>query len=72
VGVALRLSGAAQPGEVLVDEATYGAAGAELDKEMVFTSREVALRNHEAVAAYRAQPQRAGLRVIARRPSKAR
>lgn len=69
---AARLSGAAQAGEVLVDEATYGAASAELDKEMVFTSREVALRNHEAVAVYRVQPQRAGLRMIVRRASKAR
>ncbi len=67
VEVAVRLSAAAQPGEVLVDEATYGAASAELDKELVFTSRDVALRNHEAVAAYRVQAQRAGLRVIARR-----
>lgn len=67
INMAGRLSMAAQQGELLVDEATYAPTSSELEGQVVFTSRELTLRNREQVAAYRAQRTRAGLRIVPQR-----
>jgi class 3 adenylate cyclase len=67
IGMAGRLGMAAQQGEVLVDEATYGPTNAEFEGQVRFTSRELTIKNRETVAAYRAQRTRAGLRIVPQR-----
>jgi class 3 adenylate cyclase len=67
IQMAGRLSMTAQQGEILIDEATYRPASAELEGRVVFTSRELTLKNREPVAAYRAQRIRAGLQIVPQR-----
>jgi adenylate cyclase len=67
IEMAGRLSMAAQQGEVLIDEATYGPASSELEGYVLFTSRELTLKNRQQVAAYRVQRTRAGLQIVPQR-----
>jgi adenylate cyclase len=67
IEIAGRLSLAAQQGEILIDEATYGPANLALEGQVVFTSRELSFKNREHLTAYRAQRPRAGLRVVPQR-----
>lgn len=61
---AARLCQAAAPAECLIDEVTYAAGASGLDKEAIFTSREVALRPRESVSGYRVQRRRAALCLV--------
>lgn len=67
IEMAGRLSMAAQQGEILIDEATYGPVSSELEGRVVFTSRELAWKNRQQVAAYRVQRTRAGLQIVRHR-----
>lgn len=67
IQMAGRLSMAAQQGEILIDEATYGPTSSELEGQVVFTSRELTSKSREHVAAYRAQRTRAGLQIVPQR-----
>ena len=53
--------------EILIDEATYAPTSSELEGQVVFTSRELTLKNREQLAAYRAQRTRAGLQIVPQR-----
>jgi class 3 adenylate cyclase/YHS domain-containing protein len=61
-----RLCQSARAADVLIDEETYAAARRSLEREVVFTSREVSRRGRDALTAYKAQLRRAGLRVVSR------
>lgn len=71
VGEAIEMAGhlgiAAPRGEILIDESTYRPASTALDGQVVFTSRELTLKNRKQIAAYRAQRTRAGLRIVPQR-----
>lgn len=67
IGMAGRLSMAAQQGETLLDEATYGPSNSALEGQVVFTSRELTMKTREHVGAYRAQRTRAGLQIVPQR-----
>jgi class 3 adenylate cyclase/YHS domain-containing protein len=67
IDIAGCLSVAAQQGEILIDEATYGPVSSELEGQVVFTSRELAWKNRRQVAAYRVQRSRAGLQIVPQR-----
>ncbi len=63
---ATRLCQAARAADVLIDEEAYAGARRNLERTVVFTSREVSLRGRDALTAYKAQLRRAGLRVVSR------
>ncbi len=63
-----RLCAAARGGETLIDEATYASAATRLDGELSFSARPLGGRARASRGgAYRAQPRRAALRVVAPR-----
>ena len=64
---AARLCQAARAADVLIDEETFTACRRPLEREVVFTSREIASRSREVVTAYKAQLRKAGLRVVSQR-----
>ncbi len=68
VRAASRLCVGARLAESLLDEATYSAVCGPLDREVVFTSREVALKARDSVSGYHVQSRRAGLHVVPPRP----
>jgi class 3 adenylate cyclase len=63
---ATRLCQGARAADVLVDEETYAGARRTLERDVVFTSREVSQRGRDALTAYKAQLRKAGLRVVSR------
>jgi class 3 adenylate cyclase len=65
VETAARLSGAAQRGEVLIDDSTFAAVGEVLDEEIRFVSREL---GRGQLAAHRASVRRTWLQAITARP----
>lgn len=65
---AMRLCQNARASEVLIDEETYMGARRVLEREVVFTSREVSTRGRDALTSYKAQLRKAGLRVVTRTP----
>lgn len=64
---ATRLCQNARPADVLIDEETFTAARRQLERDVVFASREIAPRGREALGAYKAQLRKAGLRMVSRR-----
>ena len=61
---ASRLCQGARVADVLIDEATYDTARRQLERDVVFESRELSGRDKGIVTAYRARLRRAGLRVV--------
>jgi class 3 adenylate cyclase/YHS domain-containing protein len=68
VKAATRLCAGARLAESLLDEATYSAVCGPLDREVVFTSREVSSKSRDSLSGYRVQSRRAGLHVVPPRP----
>lgn len=64
---ASRLCQGGRAADVLLDEETFSACRRALEREVVFTSREVGVRGRDAVTAYKAQLRKAGLRVVSHR-----
>ncbi len=64
---AARLSQGARAAEVWIDEETYTGCRRSLEREVVFTSREISVRGRDAVTAYKAQLRKAGLRMVSQR-----
>lgn len=61
-----RLCQGARVADILIDEMTYATSRRALERDVSFTSCEVTARSREIVPAYRAQMQRAGLRVVSK------
>jgi class 3 adenylate cyclase/YHS domain-containing protein len=68
VNRAAHLCGAAQHGEILVDQESYARSATALEREALFTSTERDLKGLDAVAVYRCQARRAALRAVAPGP----
>lgn len=64
---ATRLCQEARAADVLIDEDTFAAAQRQLERDVMFTSREISSRGRDALAAYKAQLRKAGLRIVAQR-----
>lgn len=66
---AMRLCQHARASDVLVDEETYLGVRRALEKETVFTSRELSVRGRDALTAFKVQLRKAGLTVVGRTPA---
>jgi class 3 adenylate cyclase/YHS domain-containing protein len=65
---ATRLCQNGRPADVLLDDETFIGARRLLERDVVFTSREISARGgRDALTAYKAQLRKAGLRVVSRR-----